>query len=677
MNEHVDVYGRAFYSNNEVIQQIAPSGTFFNTFSVPLSNPFLTTAIRNDLCEGLRISETLDISQAQCDAAATVTDPTAPGYVEAPTVIGRRFVELGPRRSEYQSNVFQFTLGLRGNLFGNWTYDVSGQYGETDQIQSNQGQGLASRLQQALRAVDRNTCVNPAGGCAPVNLFGAEGSLGSPAFLRFLNASTSVRTATTLATAIANVSGDLGEFKSPFAENRISLAFGSEYRRYTAAIIPDVASATQSEILGAGAPTPAFAGAYDVVEGFFEINAPLLENAFLAKAVTLEGGVRLSAYSNTGFNSTWKVGGTWEISDGYKLRSVFQRAVRSPGIGELFSPTVISLNNLAVDPCQGVQSALAPGLRTLCQLTGVPATAASVAPPSAGQVNSTTGGNPDLDVERAKTFTVGIVLNPKILKGFTFSADYFNINIVGAVSAPTPSDILDPCYNPAQNPTFAFVPACALIGRNPLTGGLNGGGETAGLIQSSSNLGVINTSGLDFASSYSFALEDIGLGSGGGGSVDWSINATYTFENRFQATPTSIDRNCVGFYSSNCSNIQPEWQFNQRVTYSWSIWDFSLQHRYIGEVDVEPLVNLRSSAGVRTFLDAFSGIPGRNYLDLTARATINKNLDLSFTVDNLVNRNPPVVGNNIGSTSFNSGNTYPTVYDALGRTFTIGARLRF
>jgi outer membrane receptor protein involved in Fe transport len=44
---------------------------------------------------------------------------------------------------------------------------------------------------------------------------------------------------------------------------------------------------------------------------------------------------------------------------------------------------------------------------------------------------------------------------------------------------------------------------------------------------------------------------------------------------------------------------------------------------------------------------------------------------------NLFDKKPPVVGNTIGSTTFNSGNTYPSTYDALGRRFAVSARLKF
>jgi iron complex outermembrane receptor protein len=73
----------------------------------------------------------------------------------------------------------------------------------------------------------------------------------------------------------------------------------------------------------------------------------------------------------------------------------------------------------------------------------------------------------------------------------------------------------------------------------------------------------------------------------------------------------------------------------------------------------------------------FGHIPSYNYFDLAMRFSLNEHLDLTFTVQNLLNKLPPIVGSTIGSTTFNSGNTYPSTYDALGRRYAASARLRF
>ena len=78
-----------------------------------------------------------------------------------------------------------------------------------------------------------------------------------------------------------------------------------------------------------------------------------------------------------------------------------------------------------------------------------------------------------------------------------------------------------------------------------------------------------------------------------------------------------------------------------------------------------------------SFLPEFESIGSYNIFDLVLQTTLMDTLDLTFVVDNLFDKKPPLVGNTIGATEFNSGNTYPSTYDALGRRYTIGAKLTF
>lgn len=55
----------------------------------------------------------------------------------------------------------------------------------------------------------------------------------------------------------------------------------------------------------------------------------------------------------------------------------------------------------------------------------------------------------------------------------------------------------------------------------------------------------------------------------------------------------------------------------------------------------------------------------------------SKNFRITFVIDNLLGLNPPDVGNTIGTTAFNSGNTFPSTYDAIGRRFTVSGRVTF
>ena len=73
----------------------------------------------------------------------------------------------------------------------------------------------------------------------------------------------------------------------------------------------------------------------------------------------------------------------------------------------------------------------------------------------------------------------------------------------------------------------------------------------------------------------------------------------------------------------------------------------------------------------------FRKIPAEHYFDLTARFNATDNMTFTATIQNLFDNQPKVVGNSIGSTTFNSGNVFPSTYDALGRRYAVSAKLKF
>jgi outer membrane receptor protein involved in Fe transport len=73
----------------------------------------------------------------------------------------------------------------------------------------------------------------------------------------------------------------------------------------------------------------------------------------------------------------------------------------------------------------------------------------------------------------------------------------------------------------------------------------------------------------------------------------------------------------------------------------------------------------------------FNHISSQNYFDFSTRFNVNEHFDLTFTIMNLFDKKPPIVGNTAGTTSQNSGNTFPSTYDPLGRRFAAGARIKF
>ncbi|MEO1170398.1 MAG: TonB-dependent receptor, partial [Pseudomonadota bacterium] len=450
-----------------------------------------------------------------------------------------------------------------------------------------------------------------------------------------------------------------------FTETPIGFAVGVEYRDYTASRVADVSAGTQDEVLGTGAPAPTFRGGYDVIEGFAELIVPILEDIPGFYSLQAEGGIRVSDYSNTGTSVTWKAGGSWEPFEGFRFRGIFSRSVRSPNIGELFAPVTTGLTPLPVDPCAGVNPVGNATLTNICIAQGAPAgTIGNIPQPSAAQINATQGGNPNVDVEEADSLTLGLVATPPQIPGLVLSIDYFDIKVEGAITQPTPGDILTPCFGPNNDGAGTDPAACALIGRNPVNGSLNGGGDTLGLILQLSNLGTLETSGIDLRVNYTLPVSF--------GAINWDFNGTWTDELLFQATPTSINRECVGLFSGNCEPITPEFAFNFRTTVSIDdLVDVSLLWRWIDGVEYE----FFNPAG--PFLVESQAFDDASYFDLSIRSNVSENFDVTLSVFNLLDRDPPSTSSFIGSSSFNSGDTYPTTYDTLGRSYSLTGRLRF
>lgn len=693
VSDAVEFYTRGIFSKNTVSTIIAPSGAFGISVVVPLSNPFLTAAQRNAFCAFDTNSGpgyTPRFTAAECAAAATATSPTDPNYRTVTTTLSRRATELGPRISDFVTTFFDYKAGVRGDITDTVSWDLSGAYGQSENVQTQQGYWLNSRVRQAVLATNTATCLTDTNGCVPLNLFGPDGSI-TDAMNSFLSANSLIQTKTSLAQVRGTISGDFG-WSVPMANDAIAFAIGAEYRRYTASQESDLLSQS-GDLGGAGGAAPNIDGAYDVREAFAELVLPLIQDRPFFEDLTLEAGIRYSDYKieapgNPGFNTTtWKAGGSWTPVDALKIRGNYAHAVRAPNIAELFAPLNTVLTNLGTDPCAGSAPLTNANLAAVCVAQGAsPAQLGSIINDPAGQVNTTTGGNLNVQPEKSNSWTIGVVLQPDFMPGFSATVDYYNIKITDAITNPTPGDVIDACFG---NITAASAtdPACTVIRRDPGTGALFGEAAVApGLFQPLSNLGKLSTDGIDVSLNY---RRDLGFAN-----LGLNFNGNWTNSSKFQATPTSLDRECVGFYSVNCGSLQPEFSFTQRTTLSFEDVDLSLLWRYIDSMEFEPqqLADDLAAAigspsacpdpngadpGACMVNPEFRRIGAEHYFDFTARFNATEHLTFTASVINLLDNKPKIVGNTIGSTTFNSGNVYPSTYDALGRRFAVTAKLKF
>ncbi|MDP3491623.1 MAG: TonB-dependent receptor [Hyphomonadaceae bacterium] len=657
-NDDIEAYSRFIYSASTSSPQLASSGTFGFSFEVPLTNPFLSTQASNYFAANNPV--------AACSNAAAGSCVNVPLYW--------RGVAVGPRQYTFQYDTFQGLVGLRGDFFG-WDWDIAAAHGETS-LQRQQNNDIdADKVQQALFASSPTTCFDPANGCAPLNLFLPSTPINSAA-LDFIRLNLQVQSLTTQDYVTGSISRDLGDFKSPMATSPVAVSLGFEVRGESADYRPDAAS--QSGASPGFGPTLPTRGRYDVDEYFAEAIIPVIENAPFADSLNVELGYRTSDYSTSGKVESYKYGADWAPVQDLRFRTMFQRAVRAANIAELFNPFNAGTGDLLVDPCaNGAPATPITGqLRDLCVATGVPAAAidgGTITQPTSGQVNAFFGGDPNVTPEEADTVTLGFVWQPSFVPGLAVTLDYYDITVDNAISIRPNYDIVDACYSVARNPTMSAADAdCAIITRNPTSGKIQGD-LIYGIEQITQNIGEVHAEGIDYSVRYAWDL-------GQWGGLEAALDGTYVMDSSYLPSADAPRVDCVGHYGKQCglpSTVSgstggptPEHRFVQRTTWTFGDFDVSYLWRYLDGSTVDPTQAADTPA-------ESASIPAYNYIDLAASWQITDWAKLKFGVTNVTDEEAPFVETETGSTPYNSGNTYPSTYDVLGRVFTFGVTTKF
>jgi len=665
-NEHAEVYGRMSFTNTEVRQQIAPSGVFGNTFWTPLANPFITAAARTTILTAANTGRTAGTVNA-AGVFPNWRDLNGNGVVDAADDLlisyRRRTVEFGERSSTYENTTWQVLMGVRGNITDNWDYDISFQRGQSDRDITSAGYTNVANIANAINAVSTTACRTGGSSCVPLNLFGGFGAI-TPAMAAYSSATALENQIYTQQIVSASVSGAFDSIKLPTAESGLAVSFGSEYREESGATEPDecLKLAPSSCLGGAGGNTLPVKGGYNVKEFFGEAILPLVNGKTGFQSLDLEVGFRSSDYNITGSNETWKAGLSWRPVDSFLVRAMVQRAVRAPSIGELFAPLTASLDNASLDPCS-IKNAAALAtnstLRSRCQATGM--TAAQVGTVEdivSGQINTFSGS--DLSrppaPEKADTKTFGIVWTPTFggaINRAVFSVDYYDIDIKEVIGTFAPQETLDACYG------LGDTNACSKIVRVGGTLTLPG----SGIQLYTTNLEYLRAEGVEFGGTLGFDL-----GNAGALTIQAQINKYLTSESLSSSVSDVID--CKGFYGTQCGNPRPDIRWTQRTSWNRGPFGVSLLWRHLGSTKVEP-VQIPDTFG------QFRSIDSYNYFDLSASWQYNDNFSVQLSARNITDEDPPVVGNEAGTTSANNGNTFPSVYDTLGRVYTIGVNVKF
>ena len=427
---------------------------------------------------------------------------------------------------------------------------------------------------------------------------------------------------------------------------------------------------------GNGAAALPVNNSYNVNELFAEIRVPLVEDAPFIKLLDFEGGYRYSQYSTGQQTSTYKLAGNFEPIDGIRFRASYQRAARAANVVELYAPQNVVLDGTQ-DPCAGLAAGAPNVAKCMTAFNYTQAQVLSIQANPANQYNGLTGGNPNLKPEVGNTFSVGAVVQPRMVPGLSVSVDYFNIKVNGFIGGIGANLILNTCVQTA-NPFF-----CSLVHRDTSQSVASGGFGSLwlspnGFVQDTTfNTGYLQTKGIDFEVNYRINLSQMGMGDHG--SLAFNGVATDLISLSTSPLPGLPAYNCEGFYGATCGTPNPKWRWKARLTWNtpWHGFNISGQWRHFDGVTNDCNSSDPQLSGCGPAAPTDARISSVNYFDLSGSVKIHDLVRLRFGVNNIFDKDPPLVGSSACPVGICSGNTFAQVYDTLGRYMFMGVTADF
>ncbi len=659
-----------------------------------LDNPFLSAQARAVITEQLLASGLNSALTTGTALSAAQRAAIADGSYRF--TISRFLTDLGNRDEASQRDTFRVVGGLRGTFNDDWSYEASLNYGRVEEDTTILGNLLPQRFLLALDAArdpatgqivcrsrfDPAARINYSGtpegaaalaqdvaSCVPYNPFGAPDNRAAAAYI---TQDTVSRATLEQFVATAFVSGDSSQlFELPGGPVRF--AVGAEYRREEAFYQADPIvenGLTFYNALPTFDPEP-----FEVKEAFAEIQIPLLRDLPLIEELTLSGAGRIADYTNgpKGVLS-YNAGVEYSPVNGVRFRANYGRAVRAPNYTETSTPLSQNFAPGFSDPCLPQNQAAGTQFRAAnCRADlGALLDNPDFRTLPAYSLEFFSGSNPDLQEETSDSYTVGVVLTPRIVPGLSVTVDYFNITVNDVIGAVGAAQIVASCYD---QPTLDN-PFCALFQRNRGPG-LGPNQEVPGqvlqrnLIASPINFQSLKRSGIDFEVAYRREIvEDITLNS--------RLIYTHQLQNSNFVNPA--DPTFENRILSELGDPQDEFRFDVDLTLD--AFTFGYQLSYIGSQvtsTFEAFFPLQDRGAQN--LDALDTIeyPSVAYHDIRFEWRVRggdsflgqreKDLSVYVGVDNLTDQNPPLDLTGIGGGS--------SIYSVRGRNFYAGFRARF
>ena len=469
-----------------------------------------------------------------------------------------------PRTTQSDLTTWRFTAALEGSFqladrYFDW--DVGTLYNETSLVTTNNGNFYIPNVANAVGPSFVNgqgkvvcgTLGNEIAGCVPWNPFAGFGtgavatSLDDPNVINYLFKEEHATGSTQTNSYFANLAGSL--FALPAGD--LGFAIGYENRKEQGGFSPDAIAQTGDSTNLASGNTY---GRYTLNEFYAELSIPILADVAFAKELTLNVASRYSDYDSFGDTTNNKFGFKWRPFDDLLIRGTVADGFRAPTITDLYGGGSQTFTTNFSDPCDSVYGAARGSARCLQDVAAnyrqlkqgfVPVDSEADQTP----VPFTSGSNPNLQPELAKSKTVGFVYSPGYVQGLTVGLDWWNIKITDTVVSDSPNQILRDCY------IAGIESRCNNFSRDPVLG------IVTDLTYGTRNAGYTETEGFDLDVGYRM---DTDYGRFG---LNWQSKYVSKYEQKQTNDLDVVPSQYNGFGSS--------FRVRSNANLSWTQGDFS------------------------------------------------------------------------------------------------------
>lgn len=610
----------------------------------------------------------VDFGPSTANLTGNTNKDGSPAYVQYNLL--NRWTGVSQRLGESTAATASGIVGLQGDI-GSWNWDANYQYGYISTQNHTVGDLIYdTQFRQALGPSmlvnGVPTCVSTAGdastaigGCTPFNIFDAQ----SPQSIALENgfaATLFSNSVTTRRQYTLDANGPL--FSLPAGQAQ--LAVGTDYRQEYAHSLVDYLTIANPLTGTCSAPqsacTTGLQGGFNVKEAYAELFIPILKDVPFFHALNVDLGDRYSKYSLAGSTNNWKVAVEWRPIDDLLVRGTVQEVFRAPTLGNLFQGPGGSAPAFN-DPCINLSPAELAAHSNACQNVPAYSTFQSLQnglAQTTGVSSGSVAAGVNLLPEEGKSFDWGLVYSPHFVPGLSLNADLWRIYLNNTITGINATIVSGICFSDNSSPF------CALIHRRP-------SGQVAFISQPTVNLGRLDTSGVDGGLTYV-----IPQASWLPGRFTLSGLVTYLSEYNDTTAPGVAGAQVYTIAGHYYNGFGSYPRVRGQVSLNWQDgpWSASWRTQYIGHEEAgswNPSQNQNGESGSQLY--AFR-VPTIVYNYAQVSYNIEPiNTQVSFGVDNVFDKQPPIFTQSI---TLNADTDVGT-YDTIGRFYWARATVKF